>query len=395
VVRHPAPREQPARQRIAPGVRELSRPHSAQRTPGRRHAVRRGGRDGAARSTWSTARCVATTASTPSKLRSRRRVIALAPAGRLLDDRLADELAAEPALTLLCGRYEGFERAHPRALRQRCRLDRPAMSSAAASSRRWCSATPSRASFPGRSATSARRRRSRSAPRWKAIRVPPLHAPAEYRGWRVPDVLLSGHHERIAEWRRERKPRTRRRRRRGRSPLRRPFRVRRRRAVVRYHCWVAPAETKSRRLSGRRAHPLHCHEQRHRNHRARSAAPRARLRAGDRVKVALPGDRGRTQPRAGVRGGRHQAPGARRTRDLHRPQAVLRGRRGAMFPCIRPRSSASSSPRGATCAARSSTYLRDRVGKRARVRERRYTGPETAVEPRPAARACGGDRCGA
>jgi tRNA (guanine37-N1)-methyltransferase len=28
--------------------------------------------------------------------------------------------------------------------------------------------------------------------------------PAEYRGWRVPEVLLSGHHERIAAWRRER-----------------------------------------------------------------------------------------------------------------------------------------------------------------------------------------------
>ena len=28
--------------------------------------------------------------------------------------------------------------------------------------------------------------------------------PAEYRGWRVPEVLLSGHHERIRRWRRER-----------------------------------------------------------------------------------------------------------------------------------------------------------------------------------------------
>ena len=27
--------------------------------------------------------------------------------------------------------------------------------------------------------------------------------PAEYRGWRVPDVLLSGHHERVREWRLE------------------------------------------------------------------------------------------------------------------------------------------------------------------------------------------------
>ena len=28
--------------------------------------------------------------------------------------------------------------------------------------------------------------------------------PADYRGWRVPDVLLSGHHEEIRRWRRER-----------------------------------------------------------------------------------------------------------------------------------------------------------------------------------------------
>ena len=36
-------------------------------------------------------------------------MIALTPGGRLLDDALASELAAEPALTLLCGRYEGFD----------------------------------------------------------------------------------------------------------------------------------------------------------------------------------------------------------------------------------------------------------------------------------------------
>jgi len=45
----------------------------------------------------------------PVELRKTRRVIALAPGGRLLDDRLVDELAAEPELTLLCGRYEGFD----------------------------------------------------------------------------------------------------------------------------------------------------------------------------------------------------------------------------------------------------------------------------------------------
>ena len=45
----------------------------------------------------------------PVTLRSRRRVIALAPGGRLLDEQLVQELAGEPELTLLCGRYEGFD----------------------------------------------------------------------------------------------------------------------------------------------------------------------------------------------------------------------------------------------------------------------------------------------
>src|SRR3954451_13503559 len=45
----------------------------------------------------------------PVSLRDSRRVIALTPGGRLLDDALASELAGEPGLTLLCGRYEGFD----------------------------------------------------------------------------------------------------------------------------------------------------------------------------------------------------------------------------------------------------------------------------------------------
>src|SRR3954451_6488201 len=45
----------------------------------------------------------------PVELRERRRVIALTPGGRLLDDALASELANESALTLLCGLCEGFD----------------------------------------------------------------------------------------------------------------------------------------------------------------------------------------------------------------------------------------------------------------------------------------------
>ncbi|MBJ7348878.1 MAG: tRNA (guanosine(37)-N1)-methyltransferase TrmD, partial [Thermoleophilaceae bacterium] len=49
----------------------------------------------------------------PVELRQRRRVIVLSPTGRRLDDALASELATEQELTILCGRYEGFdERIH-------------------------------------------------------------------------------------------------------------------------------------------------------------------------------------------------------------------------------------------------------------------------------------------
>src|ERR671939_374994 len=49
----------------------------------------------------------------PLELPGKRRVIALSAGGRRFDDALASELAGEPELTLLCGRYEGFdERVH-------------------------------------------------------------------------------------------------------------------------------------------------------------------------------------------------------------------------------------------------------------------------------------------
>ncbi len=49
----------------------------------------------------------------PVELAGTRRVVALAASGRPLDEQLVDELARERALTLICGRYEGFdERVH-------------------------------------------------------------------------------------------------------------------------------------------------------------------------------------------------------------------------------------------------------------------------------------------
>lgn len=140
----------------------------------------------------------------PLELRQERRVIALAPGGRLLDERLVDELTAEPALTLLCGRYEGFDE---RIIEHFCSdvlsVGRYVLSGGELAAMVVCDAVLRK--LPGalgddRSAVEE----SFSAALGGDPEYPHYTRPAEHRGWRVPEVLLSGHHERIEQWRRER-----------------------------------------------------------------------------------------------------------------------------------------------------------------------------------------------
>lgn len=132
-----------------------------------------------------------------------RRVVALTPAGRPFDDSLAGELAGCERLVLLCGRYEGFdERILDRLCTDRVSIGRyvlaggelPAMVVADAVLRK----------LPGvlgdeRSAVEE----SFSEALGGAPEYPHYTRPAEWRGSAVPEVLLSGHHARIEEWRRE------------------------------------------------------------------------------------------------------------------------------------------------------------------------------------------------
>jgi tRNA (guanine37-N1)-methyltransferase len=140
----------------------------------------------------------------PVKLRERRRVIALAPGGRLLDEGLVEELAREPALTLLCGRYEGFdERIVEHYASDVISIGRYVLSGGEPAAMVVCDAVLRK--LPGalgheNSATEE----SFSAALDGNPEYPHYTRPAEYRGWRVPEVLLSGHHQRIREWRLER-----------------------------------------------------------------------------------------------------------------------------------------------------------------------------------------------
>jgi tRNA (guanine37-N1)-methyltransferase len=132
-----------------------------------------------------------------------RRVIALTPSGRLLDEELVEELAAEPALTLLSGRYEGFDqRVIDHFATDEVSIGRYVMAGGELAAM-VVSDTVMR-KLPGALGhESSAVEESFSAALGGAPEYPHYTRPAEYRGWRVPEVLLSGHHARIREWRLE------------------------------------------------------------------------------------------------------------------------------------------------------------------------------------------------
>jgi tRNA (guanine37-N1)-methyltransferase len=139
----------------------------------------------------------------PVTLPSQRRVIALTPVGRVLDDALATELAAEPELTLLCGRYEGFdERILEHFVTEQVSIGRYVLAGGELAAMVVLDTVLRK--LPGvlgkdHSAVEE----SFSDALDGAPEYPHYTRPADWRGWAVPDVLLSGHHGRVDEWRRE------------------------------------------------------------------------------------------------------------------------------------------------------------------------------------------------
>ena len=139
----------------------------------------------------------------PVQLPGVRRVLALTPGGRLLDDALVDELAAEPALTLLCGRYEGFDqRIIDHFATEEVSIGRYVLAGGELAAMVVCDAVLRK--LPGALGHEASAlEESFSEALEGAPEYPHYTRPAEHRGWSVPEVLLSGHHSRIREWRLE------------------------------------------------------------------------------------------------------------------------------------------------------------------------------------------------
>ena len=131
------------------------------------------------------------------------RIVLLSPTGRLLDDELADELTQEPHVALLCGRYEGFdERVHEHLADDEVSIGRyvlaggelPAMVVADVVMRKL----PGALGHADSAVEESFSRTLEGMPEY-----PHYTRPAVYRGWDVPEVLLSGDHERVRGWRME------------------------------------------------------------------------------------------------------------------------------------------------------------------------------------------------
>lgn len=139
----------------------------------------------------------------PVELREQRRVIALTPTGRLLDDALATELAREESLTLLCGRYEGFdERILEHFVTEQVSIGRYVLAGGELAAMVVLDTVLRK--LPGVLGDDASAiEESFSEALGGAPEYPHYTRPAEWRGWAVPEVLLSGHHARVDEWRRE------------------------------------------------------------------------------------------------------------------------------------------------------------------------------------------------
>lgn len=139
----------------------------------------------------------------PVELRERRRVIVLSPVGRTLDDALAEELATEPAITLLCGRYEGFDqRVHDHFASDVVSIGDYVLSGGELAAMVVVDAVTRKLPDALGDEHSAIEE-SFSVALDGAPEYPHYTRPADHRGWAVPEVLFSGNHGEIERWRRE------------------------------------------------------------------------------------------------------------------------------------------------------------------------------------------------
>ena len=304
----------------------------------------------------------------PVELRGERRVIALTPGGRLLDDALVGELAREDALTLLSGRYEGFDqRIVDHFATDEVSIGRYVLAGGELAAMVVCDAVlrklPGALGHPESVIEESFSEALAGAPEY-----PHYTRPAEYRGGGSPMCSCPG----ITRGS-------------GSGALNRALQGESAPQAVRYHRRPAQAHI-ALRIGRTSEHHQVWHGSTTPMSTVIDSLERAQLRrvpsfdAGDRLRVhfqVIEGTRRRTQVFEGVVIKR-QGHGARETFTVRKQSFGVGVER--TFPLHSPKiERIEVAARGDVRRAKL-YYLRGRVGKRARVRERRSNVPEVAVE---------------
>ena len=130
------------------------------------------------------------------------RIVALTPQGRQLDQALVEELAQDEELVLLSSRFEGFdERIVGHLATDAISVGPYVLSGGELPAMLLLDAVARR--LPGALAEGSGEHESFSDTLDGGLEYPHYTRPAAYRGWDVPEVLLSGDHARIDRWRRD------------------------------------------------------------------------------------------------------------------------------------------------------------------------------------------------
>ena len=128
------------------------------------------------------------------------KVILMSPAGRRLDQRMATELSGESHLIVMCGHYEGIDhRVIEHLVDAEISIGDYVLTNGAIAAVVLVDAVVRL--LPG----VLGHEQSAADDSFSAdlLEAPVYTRPAEFRGWKVPDVLLSGNHAAIAVWRKE------------------------------------------------------------------------------------------------------------------------------------------------------------------------------------------------
>jgi tRNA (guanine37-N1)-methyltransferase len=136
-----------------------------------------------------------------SKIENRKsKIILMSPAGRRLDQQLATELSQEAHLIILCGHYEGVDhRVIEHLVDREISVGDYVLSNGAIAAVVLVDAVVRL--LPG--ALGHEQSAADDSFATELLEGPQYTRPAEFRGWKVPEILLSGNHAEIAKWRKQ------------------------------------------------------------------------------------------------------------------------------------------------------------------------------------------------